>query len=133
MIRARIALAALLALAACQPPGGGNNVAVAVLDVDLDGVRLEGAGVMPDIEVPFVLTSYTAQSSNWALLAVGIVNTMLITLISAAAATVLGFLIGIARLSTNWLLSTVLRLESVWLRWFDEPFGSSLLCVAKKP
>ena len=36
--------------------------------------------------------------------AVGIVNTMLITLISAAAATVLGFLIGIARLSRNWLL-----------------------------
>jgi general L-amino acid transport system permease protein len=59
------------------------------------------------IEVPFVLTNYTAQSSNWALLAVGIVNTMLITLISAAAATVLGFLIGIARLSRNWLLSTV--------------------------
>src|SRR5262245_60342181 len=41
------------------------------------------------IEVPFVLTSYTAQSSNWALLGVGIVNTMLITLVSAAAATVL--------------------------------------------
>jgi general L-amino acid transport system permease protein len=59
------------------------------------------------IEVPFVLTGYTAQSSNWALLAVGIVNTMLITLVAAAAATVLGFLIGIARLSTNWLLSTV--------------------------
>jgi len=59
------------------------------------------------IEVPFVLTSYTAQSNNWALLAVGIVNTMLITLIAAAAATVLGFLIGIARLSHNWLLSTI--------------------------
>jgi general L-amino acid transport system permease protein len=59
------------------------------------------------IEVPFVLTGYTAQSNNWALLAVGIVNTMLITLVSAAAATVLGFLIGIARLSRNWLLSTV--------------------------
>jgi general L-amino acid transport system permease protein len=59
------------------------------------------------IEVPFVLTNYTAQSSNWALLAVGIVNTLLITLISAAAATVLGFLVGIARLSRNWLLSTV--------------------------
>ncbi len=59
------------------------------------------------IEVPFVLTNYTAQSSNWALLAVGIVNTLLITLISAVAATVLGLLIGIARLSHNWLLSTV--------------------------
>ena len=59
------------------------------------------------IEVPFVLTGYTAQSNNLALLWVGIVNTMLITLVSAAAATVLGFLIGIARLSRNWLLSTL--------------------------
>ena len=57
------------------------------------------------IEVPFVLTDYTAQSNNLALLWVGIVNTLLITLVSAAAATVLGFLIGIARLSRNWLLA----------------------------
>src|SRR5262245_60623461 len=59
------------------------------------------------IEVPFVLTNYTAQSNNLALLWVGIVNTMLITLISAIAATALGFVIGIARLSRNWLLSTI--------------------------
>jgi general L-amino acid transport system permease protein len=59
------------------------------------------------IEVPFVLTDYTAQSDNLALLWVGIVNTMLITLVSAATATVLGFVIGIARLSHNWLLASL--------------------------
>jgi general L-amino acid transport system permease protein len=59
------------------------------------------------IEIPFVLTSYTPQSDNLALLWVGVVNTLLITLISAAAATVLGFFIGIARLSHNWLLSSL--------------------------
>lgn len=59
------------------------------------------------IEIPFVLTGYTPQSDNWSLLWVGIVNTMLITLVSAAAATALGFLIGIARLSRNWLLATL--------------------------
>ena len=57
------------------------------------------------IEIPFVLTNYTAQSDNWSLLFVGIVNTLLITFVSVIAATVLGFVIGIARLSTNWLLS----------------------------
>jgi general L-amino acid transport system permease protein len=57
------------------------------------------------IEVPFVLTNYTAQSNNLALLWVGIVNTLLITLVSAAAATLLGFAIGVARLSRNWLLA----------------------------
>lgn len=59
------------------------------------------------IEIPFVLTNYTPQSSNLALLWVGIVNTLIITLISAASATLLGFLIGIARLSHNWLLSSL--------------------------
>src|SRR5882672_12011811 len=59
------------------------------------------------IEIPFVLTGYTPQSDNLALLWVGIVNTLLITLISAIAATVLGFFIGIARLSHNWLLASL--------------------------
>jgi SAM-dependent methyltransferase len=33
----------------------------------------------------------------------------------------------------NAALSGVLLLESVWLRFADEPFGSSLLCLARKP
>ena len=33
----------------------------------------------------------------------------------------------------NALLSGVLFLESLWLRYFDSPVGSSLLCLARKP
>jgi SAM-dependent methyltransferase len=33
----------------------------------------------------------------------------------------------------NAALSAVVWLESVWLRWFDLPVGSSLLCLARKP
>jgi hypothetical protein len=33
----------------------------------------------------------------------------------------------------NLLLTLVLVLESLWVRWFDNPFGSSLLCLARKP
>jgi ubiquinone/menaquinone biosynthesis C-methylase UbiE len=33
----------------------------------------------------------------------------------------------------NAILSAVMRLEALWLRRFDEPFGSSLLCLARKP
>lgn len=33
----------------------------------------------------------------------------------------------------NSALSALLGLESVWLRAFDNPFGSSLLCLARKP
>ena len=33
----------------------------------------------------------------------------------------------------NGALSALLGLESVWLRAVDSPFGSSLLCLARKP
>lgn len=33
----------------------------------------------------------------------------------------------------NALLTVLVKAESLWLRWFDEPFGSSLLCLARKP
>jgi SAM-dependent methyltransferase len=33
----------------------------------------------------------------------------------------------------NAIMTGVLRCEGVWLRWFDAPFGSSLLCLACKP
>jgi SAM-dependent methyltransferase len=33
----------------------------------------------------------------------------------------------------NALMTAVMHLEALWLRAFDEPFGSSLLCVARKP
>jgi hypothetical protein len=33
----------------------------------------------------------------------------------------------------NSALSALLGLESVWLRAVDNPFGSSLLCLARKP
>jgi SAM-dependent methyltransferase len=33
----------------------------------------------------------------------------------------------------NALLTGLLRLESAWIRRFDAPFGSSLLCLARKP
>jgi general L-amino acid transport system permease protein len=57
------------------------------------------------IDVPFQLTGYTASSSILGLLWVGIVNTLLVSFVSIVAATLLGFLIGIARLSRNAMLS----------------------------
>lgn len=33
----------------------------------------------------------------------------------------------------NLVLNGVLFVESLWLRWFDNPVGSSLLCLARKP
>jgi SAM-dependent methyltransferase len=33
----------------------------------------------------------------------------------------------------NAIMTGILLLEGLWLRWFDAPFGSSLLCLARKP
>ncbi len=33
----------------------------------------------------------------------------------------------------NAFLTALLLIESLWLRLFDEPFGSSLLCLARRP
>jgi hypothetical protein len=33
----------------------------------------------------------------------------------------------------NLALTAALRLESLWVRIVDNPFGSSLLCLARKP
>ena len=59
------------------------------------------------IEVPFVLTNYTQADNILALFWVGVANTMLVTVIAIVLATLLGFALGIARLSSHWLLSTI--------------------------
>ncbi len=59
------------------------------------------------IDVPFVLTNYNQQHSIFALFWAGVANTLLVTVIALVLATALGFVIGIARLSTHWLLSTL--------------------------
>ncbi|AMJ62381.1 amino acid ABC transporter permease [Bosea sp. PAMC 26642] len=59
------------------------------------------------IDVPFVLTSYTQADNILGLFWAGVANTMLVTVIALVLSTLLGFLIGLARLSSHWLLSTV--------------------------
>jgi len=57
------------------------------------------------IEVPFNLTGYKPSDTILALLWTGIVNTLLVSAVSIVVATVIGFSVGLARLSHNWLLS----------------------------
>src|SRR4029077_1306913 len=59
------------------------------------------------IEVPFNLTGYKPSDTILALLWTGIVNTLLVSVAAIAAATLIGFTVGLARLSRNWLLSTL--------------------------
>ncbi|SIQ97828.1 ABC transporter permease subunit [Bosea sp. TND4EK4] len=59
------------------------------------------------IEVPFVLTGYTQADNILGLFWVGVANTMLVSVIAVVLSTLLGFVIGVARLSSHWLLSAI--------------------------
>ena len=59
------------------------------------------------IEVPFNLTGYKPSDNILALLWLGIVNTLLVSACSIVVATVIGFTVGLLRLSRNWLLSSL--------------------------
>jgi general L-amino acid transport system permease protein len=59
------------------------------------------------IEVPFNITGYKPSDTILALLWTGIVNTLLVSAAAVVVATIVGFTVGLMRLSNNWLLSTL--------------------------
>jgi general L-amino acid transport system permease protein len=55
--------------------------------------------------IPQTLIDYNELSPNSRVFWVGLLNTILVAVIGIAAATVLGFVVGLARLSSNWLVA----------------------------
>lgn len=53
------------------------------------------------------LVDYSEQSSYGRALLVGFLNTLLVAVIGIVIATILGFTLGVARLSSNWLISKI--------------------------
>jgi general L-amino acid transport system permease protein len=62
--------------------------------------------------IPQTLIDYSVTSPNARVFWVGLLNTILVSAIGIALATVLGFVIGLSRLSTNWLVA---RLATVYI------------------
>ena len=61
------------------------------------------------------LIDYTSQSSHGRAAAVGILNTILVAVLGCAVATVIGVLVGVLRLSKNWVVA---RLMAVYVEGF---------------
>lgn len=53
------------------------------------------------------LIEYNESSSYWRLFIVGLLNTILVSVIGIFFATILGFIMGVARLSKNWMVRTL--------------------------
>lgn len=58
-------------------------------------------------EIDFKLIDFTSNDSNGRVFWVGLLNTLFVSIISIVCATVLGVVIGIARLSKNWLVAKI--------------------------
>jgi general L-amino acid transport system permease protein len=68
-----------------------------------------GAGFFGDVagfDIPFALISWSTSDTFGRAILVGLLNTGLVIVLGIAAATLLGFTMGIMRLSPNWLART---------------------------
>lgn len=63
-------------------------------------------------DIFFTLIPYSRASYYWEAFVVGILNTLLVAALGIILATILGFTLGIARLSHNWIIS---RLATVYI------------------
>lgn len=66
-------------------------------------------------DIPQVLIAYTNDSTHGRAMFVGLLNTLLVAFLGCAAATVLGVLIGVLRLSKNWIVG---RLMTIYVEVF---------------
>jgi general L-amino acid transport system permease protein len=58
-------------------------------------------------DLSFTLLSYSETSTYGRAIAVGILNTLLVAVCGIVAATIVGFVVGVMRLSKNWLVAKV--------------------------
>jgi general L-amino acid transport system permease protein len=65
--------------------------------------------------IPQTLIEYSSDDSYGRTFVIGLLNTLLVSLMGIVAATIIGFAVGIARLSPNWLLA---RLAAVYVEIF---------------
>ncbi|MEM9580033.1 MAG: ABC transporter permease subunit [Pseudomonadota bacterium] len=104
---------ALLALIAAFSYLGYNlvqNLAAAGLNISYKFLG-EPAGY----DINQRLIEYTSQSSHWRASIVGILNTLLVAVTACFLATVIGVIVGVLRLSKNWLVN---KLMSVYVEIF---------------
>ncbi len=80
----------------------------------VEGLRRQGVvsslgfwNTVAGFPISFKLIPFTELSSYGTAFWVGLINTLFVSIIGIVFATILGFIVGIARLSTNWLVSKI--------------------------
>ncbi|MGR3573038.1 amino acid ABC transporter permease [Brevirhabdus sp.] len=105
-----VAIIGFLALLAWLVSNTAQNLAALGKPIDF-GFLTEPAGY----DINQRLIDYTSQSSHLRAAFVGLLNTLLVAALGCALATILGVIIGVLRLSKNWIIS---RLMTVYIEGF---------------
>jgi len=79
------------------------------------GINFSFLGHPSGYDINQRLISYTSRSTNFRAAVVGFLNTMLVAVMGCILATVLGLIIGVLRLSKNWLVA---RLMTIYVEVF---------------
>ncbi len=79
------------------------------------GVNLTFLGQAASYDINQRLIEYTSRSTHLRAAFVGLLNTLLVAVLGCALATVLGIIIGVLRLSRNWLVA---RMMTVYIEGF---------------
>lgn len=66
--------------------------------------------------ISFTLIPFDEGATYWRVFQVGMANTLLVAVVSSILATILGLFVGLARLSSNWLIRTLARVYVEILR-----------------
>ena len=67
-------------------------------------------------DISFTLFPFDRTSLYWEAFLVGLTNTLLVAIIGIVLATILGFTLGIARLSSNWIIARLATLDIETIR-----------------
>ena len=71
------------------------------------GTGFEFLGMSAGYDISFSMIEFTSKDTHLRAYYVGVINTLLVSVFGIILATILGFLVGIIRLSSNWLFRNV--------------------------
>lgn len=66
-------------------------------------------------EIPFTMIDFSSEDSNGRVFWVGLLNTLLVSILGIFFATIIGVVVGIARMSKNWIVA---RIATVYIEIF---------------
>lgn len=92
-----------------------NNV-MTNLEAIGKGFSFKFLGEASNYDINQTLIEYDSRSPHWRAAIVGILNTLMVAIVGIILSTIVGFLLGVLRLSSNWLINRVVYVYIEYVR-----------------